>query len=792
MQTKYLLSENGLASATPLNDAAAEITAHVVDRYWVRWLTRFAWLAVVCGIIGAGATYVWMRSQPPAFRSAALVQIDAADPPMTGDESEPSRAASLGDEVFVVRSDQILRRAIRQTSLGGVEPFTGMTEAEIATRLSSTPALVVEPAGDQTSTRVIRIRYDAATPTGSQQVVQGILDAYVGFRQESFQRGDDEAMARILASRETALKDLQALERQHDAFLQRTELVFLDGEPQSVHRKIADRFLAQREELMIERAEIESRIRSAEINLEQSDPRTLMLSLKAESETASDAINQSLSNQLDSLRNELRDRASVRMRETEQTPLEMERDKLLEKFGRRHPRVREVQTQIDVVSKRIARMEAEEDEKEAMIKKIMTLGGKPDAEIDPQAELRARVELAINGLKQQLESLDRQLESVNTSYAEESAAAKAEIEAIRESERFERDIARQRELYEKILARMDEVSLLSKDRGVAVSVLEHPRAGQAVERPLEKQTLAGGLIGLGTGILLAMLLPPRQRDVPIQVHPGQFLSAPVLGQIPLIAPPKASTRTAGALEHRPDASKLCTVSAPYGRAAESFNTIRTALLYASASRDHRIIQVTSLKPEVGRSTVTANLAVASARDGKKVLLIDADLWRPKMQDLFGLTDSPGLQRILEGIASANSGNEIADQVMQTIQQGPTSNLSVLPAGKSRENPSDLLSPTRVAGLYESLRDLFDLVLVDMPPLASVSASRDLAPVADAVAVVIGPSPRDLDQAIKATEALKNADATVVGVIINGVGEEGDEVEGHRLSPAARDLHLESP
>ena len=120
-----------------------------------------------------------------------------------------------------------------------------------------------------------------------------------------------------------------------------------------------------------------------------------MLTLKADTETASDAIDRDIARQLERLQSDWRDRASVRTRETNLLPLEMERDSLLEKFGPRHPKIVGLQREIDVVEKKIARMETEEDEKEAMIKKIMTLGGKPDEGLDPEAELLARVDLAI-------------------------------------------------------------------------------------------------------------------------------------------------------------------------------------------------------------------------------------------------------------------------------------------------------------------------------------------------------------------------------------------------------------
>ena len=232
------------------------------------------------------------------------------------------------------------------------------------------------------------------------------------------------------------------------------------------------------------------------------------------------------------------------------------------------------------------------------------------------------------------------------------------------------------------------------------------------------------------------------------------------------------------------------MNAPYGRAAEGFNAIRASLLFASAARDDRIIQVTSAEPGVGRSTVTANLAVSAARAGKQVLLIDADFRRPKMQELFGLTETRGLGFILDGISTMQERKGVAGQVLQAIQKGPVAGLSVIAAGTSRENPSELLSSERIALLYETLREMFDLILVDTPPFNAVSDSLDLAPRADAVALVISSGPNEFDQATKATETLTWLNANVIGVIINGVADDGDDGAGYRLYPASQGLRLE--
>ena len=447
------------------------------DHYWLRWLTRCVWMAVLGGTIGFAGSYAWIMLPPPTYRSAALIQIEQKGVEAAPNSGDSATAPTLSDETFVVRGDRTLQRAAGHLESANIPAFRGLSAQEISASLSSSPALVVETASDQVNSNVIRIEYEASDPNTPQMVVQSIVDGYVQHSQEEFEQGDAEALTQILGARDQAFKRLQDLEKQHDDFLKKSDLIFVDGEPKSIHRKIADRFLSQREDLMVQKSEIESRIRSAELSRNDSDPRTVMLSLKSEKETASDVIDQNISRQLERLQNELRDRSSVRMRETQLLPLQLERDDLLQKFGKNHPKLRVILKQIDVVEKQIARMESEEQEKEVMVKKIMSIGGKPEVDLDPEAEIRKRVDLAITGLKTQLASIEQQLQAVNASYEEQAAFAKAEIEAIRESKRFESDIARQQELYEKILARLDDAELLSEDRGLVVSVLDSPSKG---------------------------------------------------------------------------------------------------------------------------------------------------------------------------------------------------------------------------------------------------------------------------------------------------------------------------
>jgi capsular exopolysaccharide synthesis family protein len=748
-------------------------------------------MGVVGGAIGFAAAYAWIMHPPPTYRSAALIQIErkGAEP----DSNRTDAGTGLDDETFVVRGEQTLQRAAERLASKQVPEFRGHSPQDIAARLSTSPVLVVESASDQPSSNVISIEYEAADPTTPQMVVQSVVDGYTQHTRERFEKGDAEALSEILEARDQALRKLQDIEKRHDDFLKQTELVFVDGEPKSIHRKIADRFLVQREELMVQKSEIQSRIRSAELSRDNSDPRTAMLSLKGKNETASDVIDRNISRQLEKLQNELRDRASVRTRETELLPLQLERDEMLEEFGKNHFKVRGIQKQIDVVEKQIARMEAEEKEKEVMIKKIMSIGGKPEVELDPETEIRKRVDLAITALKTQLASIEQQLQAVNASYEEEAASAKAETEAIRESRRFESDIARQQELYEKVLARLDDAVLLSDDKGLVVSVLDSPGKGLVVERPVMNRGLTGALIGLISGIVLAMMFPPRQWRIPESPYPPPpptaiGMPAPILGSVPMLAPRDASQQPVGALQYAPTDPRLCTVTAPYGREAAGFNALRATLLNSEAAAQHRIIQFTSAAPGVGKSTVIANLAVSVARSGKKVLLVDADLRESKLQGLFGLQGSHGLGWLLEQSCLHDSDEDSSHRIDEVMQAGPVSGLSIVPAGETRENPSELLAGERIDAFYGEVHDRFDLILVDSPPVLAVGDALDLARRSDAVAVVVKTAPDDAEQATHATNLLATVNANVIGVVINGATP---HESGYRVHPAAYDLRIES-
>ena len=194
---------------------------------------------------------------------------------------------------------------------------------------------------------------------------------------------------------------------------------------------------------------------------------------------------------------------------------------------------------------------------------------------------------------------------------------------------------------------------------------------------------------------------------------------------------------------------------PRSAAAEAYRTLRTSLQFSSLDRALRTILVTSPGLGEGKTTVVANLGVAVAESGKKVVLLDCDLRRPGLHTLFGLNQSPGLSNAL-----------IEDASELPIKTTAVTGLAVLSAGESPPNPAEFIASGRLARLLERLRDLADLTLIDSPPTGVVSDAAVLASVVDGVILVVSAGRTRRDEAQQAHQHLATAGARVLGAVLN--------------------------
>lgn len=218
----------------------------------------------------------------------------------------------------------------------------------------------------------------------------------------------------------------------------------------------------------------------------------------------------------------------------------------------------------------------------------------------------------------------------------------------------------------------------------------------------------------------------------------------------------------------PARGKLAFMLDSRSHAAEAFRTLRTTLLFSATSHTLKRLVVTSAGPAEGKSTTAANLAVAFAQQGHRVLLLDCDLRRPRLHEVFGHAQEPGLTNALIGDASA------AELVRPTEIDG----LAILAAGTIPPNPAELLGSARARGLLDELSSAYELVIIDTPPVHVASDATILGRHADGALLVVRAGHTQPAAVRHALHQLAAVGARVVGTVLNDPAGEVAKFTNH--------------
>ena len=258
-------------------------------------------------------------------------------------------------------------------------------------------------------------------------------------------------------------------------------------------------------------------------------------------------------------------------------------------------------------------------------------------------------------------------------------------------------------------------------------------------------TILGLLLGLGIGCGLALLLEASDKSLSTPAQASAAFTAPVLASVP---------------RHRRNADDLVALDGSSSPAGEAYRSLRTAVRFvdATAGSTVKTLLVTSASAGEGKTSTAANLAVAFASSGERVILIDADLRRPRVATLFDL-DPDG-----NGVTSAVfDGLEVVD-VLQRFRD----RLDVITTGPLPTNPSEVLGSEAMASLLDEVATMADIVIIDAPPLLPVTDAAVLSALVDGVVIVAQWAKTTTLDAEDAALTLKGVGANVVGVVLNGV------------------------
>ena len=327
-----------------------------------------------------------------------------------------------------------------------------------------------------------------------------------------------------------------------------------------------------------------------------------------------------------------------------------------------------------------------------------------------------------------------------------------------------------RGLYENVLKRMNETNVANDLAASNIQIVQRAEQPTSPSSPrVMRNVMMSAVLGLILAVGFAFFLEYMDATMHTPQQVWSAVSLATLGVVPhvrslgqryhpMLSDNTASNRLEPGAAVDEVGKEIVVAHDQFSIVAESYRTIRTALMLSQAERPPKVILLTSPCPNEGKTVTTLNLAIALAQSGKRVLAIDADLRKGRCHQLLHRKNHRGLANVLTGDAD----------VKQVIQETSIKDFYLLPRGSLPPNPADLLMSQRMRDILNELRSLFDFVVIDSPPIIAVSDAAVLSVLCDGVVLVFNGEKTTTPSARRAMERLDKVGAHILGVILNAI------------------------
>jgi tyrosine-protein kinase Etk/Wzc len=426
-------------------------------------------------------------------------------------------------------------------------------------------------------------------------------------------------------------------------------------------------------------------------------------------------------------------------------------------------------------------------------------GKHPQVE-ETNAELRDVLSEMDGELRSMLTTLNERLRDLEIRLA----ATQAETKSIPESSlilaRLHREVDVNADLLTQLKSKYQEVMIQESGLIEEVKIIKPAlEPGQPMNMPNTlMNTVTGAVIGLVIGLVLALIVETMDTSLGTIEDVEDILGVPVLGVIPAVD--EFSTREKGQDGNKVKDRPLVTHFAPRSPVSEAYRSLRTNLQFIWKEREAKVFLVTSSSLQEGKTYNVVNLSLSLAQAGEKVLLIDADLRRPAAHNMFGLRRQPGVTDYIVGMSDSKAPGgdefELETEIVPEFQPSDDSwksvtntvidvmlgefefddilrtpgmdNLHIISAGQGLLNPAEILRSPRFKEFLHELREHYDVIIVDTPPVLPVADAFEVAPEVDGVILVyeVGRIGRGILH--RAKVQLENVNSNVLGVILNNV------------------------
>jgi capsular exopolysaccharide synthesis family protein len=702
------------------------------SRVLPRHLLLVVWqrkVLVILGVVtGLALAILYYAQATPIYQSNAQVLVvkkisNAAGPVSGGDPRMTVMEDYLGTHLVLLKSPLIAERAVEK--LKKLDRFNKLPSLAAATDPvgAIVGSLGVNREKDVSSggpNNIINMSYRSTVPEDCGIILAAIIESYKDFLDEKYLGFSVETVNLITHARDVLLKDLSEKNKSYKEFRENSPLIWKGKEGLTVQQARVSEIEARRSTLLIKQAELGDRLKLFEKAIAEGRPRAELMALAG---PYLDALDKAAAQQPGSLDMQL-------------VPLLLQEQQLSEAFGPGHP---------DVVATR---------KKIAFVREMMQKAAKPpekeDAPVDVVERYRSR-------LRHELQNAESENNSLKVLLDAELKEARRLANYEIQDETYRREIMKSEQLCDTVINRLKEINLVRDAGGFDASSISRIGPGYKVAPSLFQVIFVGLAIGLLCGVSLAYLAELSDKGFRGADEIRNRLGLPVIGHIPLLQADSAAQQKLKSGESSLD-PYLCMQFRPNSIGAEAYRAVRTALYFSTNSGGHRLIQVTSPDIGDGKSTLIGNLGICIAQSGKRTIIIDADLRRPRIHKMFGLTATSGL------------ANAISGQVAwrDAVQATSVAGLSVLPCGPLPQNPSELLTSPRLLEVLTEIKADYDFVLVDTPPLLAVTDPCVVAPRVDCVLLILRLSKQSGPHAERAREILASLGIKVLGVVVNGV------------------------
>tara|TARA_R100000789_G_scaffold88789_2_gene85644 strand:+ start:5178 stop:7520 length:2343 start_codon:yes stop_codon:yes gene_type:complete len=678
----------------------------------------------------------------PKYTASSQILVKLKSPIEIREEGNRIIAGERSAHVEIIRSPKVVERAVRDSQLDQLATLAGSEEParDIIDSLK-----VSRTAGeDHHQLNILNLQYTTSKSKDATAILNGVIKAYDDYLKDDARKNHAELQTLLEQINNDLSPRLAAKTKEYHEFRRNAPLVWkapagADKGPNNVtniHHQRVDAIATERVKVELLYEEISSRLSTLKSAIERGESHeALMLLVKTFLQKDQTSNSQTV----------VSGATERQQLDSQLIPLLLEEQAALKRYGSGHPDVINVRKRIDLVKSYYRQMGIDLP---TMTTKVNPATGESELVTgnDPIATY-------VVALEQQQAELKNRIGELQKLFDRSADQAKDFAQYEEREQTLSDELKRIKSLHD-IVANRVEVLSLAPDEGYQLTQISPSRAEPDIKHVIK---IVGGCLVMTLMSTYAFLFLREMRDTSVKslADLRAIVDTPILGTLPSIANPAKNLQAARETGLAP---MLYYYHDPGSPEAEACRSVRATFFVRAADVDAHIIQFTSSEPGDGKTTTISNLAISIAQAGKRVLLIDADLRKPMVHQLFGMREDIGLSECLSGeIEMANA-----------VQDSGIENLHILSAGAIPAKPAELLSSSKLHYLLGQAKRDYDFVLVDSPPVLAVSDPCITAQSVDTVMLIVRLHKNRRPSVKRALEMFEAHEIPLLGVIANGL------------------------